>query len=229
MKFCVLASGSSGNAYVIVDGPHKVLIDAGLSPKCIRERLRALSIPDGGWRGFLLTHEHGDHAKYAQEMGIQIGWRAMRLDDRQAQRLYGDVCAYAGDCPHGTTTSTAYSIEGGPDLSVFLATDISGLGETAESMIGHASLIAIEANWDPEMLEACDRDEKAKERSRTSHLSNQKAAEILFGCSAKTVVAVHLSKPCNSPERVRQALEPTVKMFGGKLIVAGDEPICVEV
>ncbi len=193
--------------------------------RCAR---RTVGIADGGWRGFLLTHEHGDHAKYAGEVGAQIGWRAVRLG-HQEYSVCGDVKVYAAECPHGQATSTAYLIHDG-SAAAMLATDVNDLEVVACEFMTEASLVAIEANWDSEMLEACETyDQKLKDRIRGSHLSNERTAEILFGCSARTVIAVHLSKPCNSPERVRQALEPTVRMFGGTLIVAGDEPICVEV
>ena len=62
-RFCVLASGSSGNcAFVQADG-FGLLIDAGLGPRFIASRLAAVG---ASWRdvhAVLLTHTHSDHWK----------------------------------------------------------------------------------------------------------------------------------------------------------------------
>jgi phosphoribosyl 1,2-cyclic phosphodiesterase len=62
-RFCVLASGSSGNcAFVQADG-YGVLIDAGLGPRFLASRLAAIG---ASWRdvhAVLLTHTHSDHWK----------------------------------------------------------------------------------------------------------------------------------------------------------------------
>jgi phosphoribosyl 1,2-cyclic phosphodiesterase len=62
-RFCVLASGSSGNcAFVQADG-FGILIDAGLGPRFIASRLAAVG---ASWRdvnAILLTHTHSDHWK----------------------------------------------------------------------------------------------------------------------------------------------------------------------
>jgi phosphoribosyl 1,2-cyclic phosphodiesterase len=59
----MLASGSSGNAGWLQVGNHGLLIDAGLGPRRLGERL---SVVGAHWRqvsAVLLTHTHGDHWK----------------------------------------------------------------------------------------------------------------------------------------------------------------------
>jgi len=59
----MLASGSSGNAGWLQVGSHCLLIDAGLGPRRLAERLSAVGTH---WRqvsAVLLTHTHGDHWK----------------------------------------------------------------------------------------------------------------------------------------------------------------------
>jgi phosphoribosyl 1,2-cyclic phosphodiesterase len=59
--FTVLASGSLGNASLVVSGQFGVLLDAGLGPRQLAVRLAALGL---SWRHIhaaLLTHTHGDH------------------------------------------------------------------------------------------------------------------------------------------------------------------------
>ena len=64
MELQVIGTGSSGNAYVLRAGDSALLLDAGLS---IRQIVRA--VPD--WEklaGCLVTHEHKDHARTAQDV-----------------------------------------------------------------------------------------------------------------------------------------------------------------
>ena len=63
LRFAMLASGSSGNAGWLHVGSHGLLIDAGLGPRRLAERLSAVG---AHWRevsAVLLTHTHGDHWK----------------------------------------------------------------------------------------------------------------------------------------------------------------------
>ena len=61
MRFTVLASGSSGNANVVQAGGSAVLIDAGLAPRILEERLALVGLAGVPLEGMLLTHTHGDH------------------------------------------------------------------------------------------------------------------------------------------------------------------------
>ena len=61
MRFCVLASGSSGNASLLMEGSFGVLLDLGLGPRTLSQRLEDI---DASWdhvQAALLTHVHGDH------------------------------------------------------------------------------------------------------------------------------------------------------------------------
>ena len=63
LHFAVLASGSSGNATLLRVGGLGVLIDVGLGPRILAQRLSAVG---ASWRDInlvLLTHTHGDHWK----------------------------------------------------------------------------------------------------------------------------------------------------------------------
>jgi len=67
MKLTVLGTGSSGNCYVLEAGGadgQLLLLDAGIPVKQIMRGVK-------GWsriEGCLITHEHGDHAKAAEEI-----------------------------------------------------------------------------------------------------------------------------------------------------------------
>ena len=61
VQFAILASGSRGNACLIKAGGSGLLVDFGLGPRTLANRLASVG---SGWddiRAVLLTHTHGDH------------------------------------------------------------------------------------------------------------------------------------------------------------------------
>lgn len=60
----IQGSSSAGNNYVLVDGEASLMIEAGLRVKEVMKK----GINFKSVQGLLITHEHGDHAKYAQDM-----------------------------------------------------------------------------------------------------------------------------------------------------------------
>ena len=64
-ELTVLGSGSSGNATLVAAGGDRVLIDAGLSYRAIRQRLERLGVAPDSLRGIVITHAHVDHVRGA--------------------------------------------------------------------------------------------------------------------------------------------------------------------
>ncbi len=72
MDIKILASGSSGNAYLIGDGQTTLLLDAGISFKELQIKS---DFRINGISGVLVTHEHKDHCKAVSDLarnGINI-------------------------------------------------------------------------------------------------------------------------------------------------------------
>ena len=72
MQIKVLASGSSGNAYIVSDGRTTLLLDAGIPLKAIQVgtnyTVRKIA-------GAFITHSHQDHSKAAKDLaryGVNI-------------------------------------------------------------------------------------------------------------------------------------------------------------
>ncbi|MCX6904615.1 MAG: MBL fold metallo-hydrolase, partial [Verrucomicrobia bacterium] len=61
VQLTILGSGSSGNSAYLEAGPTRLLIDAGLSGRQIRQRLLAIGRAPENLTGILITHEHSDH------------------------------------------------------------------------------------------------------------------------------------------------------------------------
>jgi phosphoribosyl 1,2-cyclic phosphodiesterase len=60
-KFTILGSGSSGNCAYVETENARVLIDAGFSPRQIRQRLASIGRTPENLTAILITHEHSDH------------------------------------------------------------------------------------------------------------------------------------------------------------------------
>ena len=63
MKFCSIASGSSGNCIYAGSSSASVLVDAGISGKRIEAGLNEIGQTTRDLSGILVTHEHSDHIK----------------------------------------------------------------------------------------------------------------------------------------------------------------------
>jgi phosphoribosyl 1,2-cyclic phosphodiesterase len=61
VSFTVLASGSTGNASVLEADSARVLIDCGIGPRQLAERMRTVGLAWPDISAVVLTHTHGDH------------------------------------------------------------------------------------------------------------------------------------------------------------------------
>ncbi|MGH8247144.1 MAG: MBL fold metallo-hydrolase, partial [Gammaproteobacteria bacterium] len=61
VQLTILASGSSGNCAYLETDDARLLIDAGLSARQIRQRLLGIGRTPEKLSGILITHEHADH------------------------------------------------------------------------------------------------------------------------------------------------------------------------
>jgi phosphoribosyl 1,2-cyclic phosphodiesterase len=61
VRFTILGSGSSGNCAYVETESSRVLVDAGFSPRQIRQRLAAIGRAPENLSAILITHEHADH------------------------------------------------------------------------------------------------------------------------------------------------------------------------
>ena len=224
MKFCAIASGSSGNCQYIETNGKKILIDAGLSGKAIEENLRAVGVDPSELDGIFVTHEHSDHVKgvgiLARRYGLDVfanesTWMAMaktikRVDDHkrhvfQTQQpfSYGDLDIVPMALFHDAAEATGYVIRsGGKKLSVL--TDTGWVNTSMLEKMSGSDLYYIESNHDTDMLENGPYPRILKDRiaSTRGHLSNGHCGELLTGLLEKRgehVVLAHLSEENNRP------------------------------
>jgi phosphoribosyl 1,2-cyclic phosphodiesterase len=61
VRFTILGSGSSGNCAYVETENSRVLVDAGFTPRQIRQRLATIGRAPENLSAILITHEHADH------------------------------------------------------------------------------------------------------------------------------------------------------------------------
>src|SRR5437868_1824443 len=85
----ILGSGSSGNCAFLETGETRLLVDAGLSGRQIRQRLLSIGRAPEALNGILITHEHSDHiqglAGLAAKLNIPIYCNRLTREALDAQ------------------------------------------------------------------------------------------------------------------------------------------------
>jgi phosphoribosyl 1,2-cyclic phosphodiesterase len=235
LRFCVLASGSKGNAVYVSDGETSVLIDAGLTGVEIERRLQARNLCPASIDAIVVTHEHGDHIRavgvlarryqvpvYLTEgthQGASVGLgRIENMVHFQAGRTFAinTLSLHPFSLPHDAADPSGFTITSkGAKLGI--ATDLGVAPAMIQSHLADCSALVLEANHDPQMLAEGPYPWPLKQRiaGRTGHLSNQDARDLLGRvrhAGLRHIVLAHLSEINNSPERaldvVAQGLGP---------------------
>lgn len=233
MKVFVLASGSSGNASVYESRTESVLVDAGIAPRTLGQKLRdagAARLPTA----IIITHAHNDHVgsckAIARRLGVPVymsestarfrplsGDVEVRLFSPRAPFSIGDVLVTPTPLPHDAA-QVALTISDG-EGSAAIATD---LGEVPPGLAAHLAsvdILLIESNHDVEMVKNGPYPGFLKRRilSARGHLSNEQTHALLrvTGQAAHTIVLMHLSKTNNRPD---VALEVARDALAGRYV-----------
>lgn len=229
MTFQVLSSGSSANAIIVTAGATRLLIDCGLSRRELFKRLHKQGYHAEDLTAILLTHEHGDHARGAEEVARATGagiWdatpRGMHADFAGVKSHYhtitsdGKVFWATEDgntqgvrvipfvVPHDAEAPVGYLIEY-DGRRIAIATDLGHIPPSVAGVLRLAHLLYLESNHDLDMLKAGPYEYLLRSRicGPLGHLSNDAAATFLregMGANTEHVVLGHLSTNANTPE-----------------------------
>ncbi len=247
--FRALASGSSGNAYLLRTDTSTLLFDAGLRFPLMMKHLSAEGLAPSDLTAILISHEHRDHCQAASDLvsqyktpvyanekvlratGLHSERSAVVLDVGATQR-FGDVEVTTFDVPHDSVCPVGFFIRAG-DRTIALATDLGRSTEDIESAVSRADLVVMEANHDIDMLQNGRYPIHLRRRvaGPTGHLSNSQAATLLVNHLRDSDVEVwlaHLSKENNSPalalRTVRQAFARVGLGKAAITVAARDKP-----
>ena len=224
MRFCPVASGSSGNCVYIGSKETHLLVDAGLSGKRIEAALGSMDVPK--LSGILVTHEHSDHAAGVGIMSRRYNlpiyatpntWRFFnrhgtigKVDESLKKTIVpnekviiGDIEVVPFELPHDASQPVGYSLRCG-EFKAAVATDMGYVTDTVRAMLRDSNVLLIESNHDVEMLQNGKYPKMLKERVMGSrgHLSNVAAGALLaeiISDACKRIFLGHLSEENNRP------------------------------
>ncbi|HIT73003.1 MAG TPA: MBL fold metallo-hydrolase [Candidatus Fimicola cottocaccae] len=224
VRFCPIASGSSGNCIYAGTESTNILFDAGLSGKRIKEGLDILNVDGTNIDALFITHEHSDHIKGAgiisRRFDIPIyaterTWEAMEntignIGRRNKKFIYSgepcvinDMCIMPFDIPHDAAEPVGYSIFA-KDFKMTIATDLGHVTDTVKENIQGSDVLLLESNHDVDMLKCGSYPWALKQRilGDKGHISNETAgkliSEIMDG-KLKHIYLGHLSDENNEP------------------------------
>lgn len=220
MRLTVLGSGSSGNGYVLEARNSALVIECGVPPKVMHTvaRVRVSKIV-----GCIVSHEHIDHAKYAEsyaQMGIPIyasqGTCRAIIEHKEKAGRYFPVRSLRQlgplstntlpdgwkvrpfDVEHDAAEPFGFIIEHREAGRILFITDTSYCKYNFRDLA--PDHILVEANYDDGLLDTNVAsgivDNLRAERTRRSHMSIRQACDLIRAnhtAELKTVVLLHLS------------------------------------
>ena len=228
MKFCVLGSGSKGNATYLESGGTNILIDAGMSGKELDKRLSAIGVELSAIDAILVTHEHNDHiqgvgvlsrracipvyansATFSAAAGIVNRLFSYNEFETGGTFYFRNLEIHPFSISHDTEDPVGFRISDG-EVSFGYCTDTGKVSRLMLHRLASCQALVLESNHDIEMLRSGNYPPYLKQRIRSSkgHLDNIEAATFLHELvheKLQHVVLAHLSEENNQPEIALQA------------------------
>jgi phosphoribosyl 1,2-cyclic phosphodiesterase len=235
----ILGSGSSGNCAYLETDAARLLIDAGLSARQIRQRMATLARAPETLTGILITHEHSDHIAglvgLAARLDVPIYCNRLTKEAIEAQlhiqinaRIFttggsfelADVTVDTFSIPHDAYDPVGFLVRTAAGNIGFL-TDLGHATKLVVERIRAANVLLLEANHDVKMLQDDPRRPwslKQRILSRHGHLSNESAADVaeqILSPSLRRLYLGHLSRECNRPELAHRTVAGRLERLGG--------------
>lgn len=227
MRIINLASGSKANSTFVSFGDTKILIDAGLSEKKIKEELLSIGEKLENISAVIVTHEHIDHIKgiksLAKNTNINFYFHKKVIDES----AYGDIVFKEGslrtfdsfkfnigdfeiepiETSHDAARPVAFILNVHKSKTrVAFVTDLGVVSEKIKSSLKGVKIIFLESNYDEEMIDGGPYPYIVKQRikSEKGHLSNEQSLELakfLYKNGTKCFVLSHISQNNNTYEK----------------------------
>ena len=234
MRLRVLASGSKANGYVLSNDREALVIECGCT---YAQCLQAVGFNRGKIVGALVSHEHGDHAKYVgQYLEACINVHAsrgtadaIRSDSRfliptKPLELFkaGGFAVMPFDTQHDCAEPLGFLIHHEEMGQVLFATDTYYL----KYKFPNLSHIMIECNYATDIIERNVAENVipaiVKERVFRSHMSLDTCIRTLHAndlSKVNTIVLLHLSGNNSDPDAFKRSVEEAT----GKLVFVADK------
>jgi len=224
MEITTIASGSSGNAYVVSDGKTTLLLEAGLSAQKLC-KATDLSMIDA----CLVTHEHMDHSKGAADLVTRYGipvvasagtlerlrlsgsFAAQTIKDMEEMRC-GSMVIKAFSVPHDAAEPLGFLIRSDRGDKLMFVTDAFYIPIKAPQGL---TQLMVECNHSKALLDERIAEGKTpheqRERIRRSHMSLETLCDWLEkNCdrlkNLQEVILLHISDRNGNAEEFRQSI-----------------------
>lgn len=244
-RFISFGSGSSGNCAYLGTEKGGIIIDAGVDYNKVFETLRANGVSPEQVHGVCLTHDHGDHIRYAYAIsrkykhiriyctnrvlnGILKRHNVSRRIKEYHQPIFkeipfklGELNITAFEVSHDGFDNAGFYVEYG-DNKFAIATDLGEITPRARHYMTQADFLMIEANYDLEMLENGPYPEYLKNRikTETGHLDNAETARFvgeIYTPRLKNIFLCHLSNDNNTPEKAVETVRSALETRGASV------------
>ena len=226
MYYHIIASGSKGNATIVVSNKTVILIDMGISLSRLEEGLAEINLEVNDIMGALFTHDHTDHISGLKFISPKIMYALEgTLPSSLSNVVYvnkpfkiGDFEITPIETSHDATNPCAYLIKD-KEESLFYMTDTGVFLDECLPLVKNPTYLVIESNHDIRMLLNTNRTFELKNRimSDKGHLCNEDsaiAAISIIGDNTKEITLAHLSEEANTPEVALEAYQKIFKHFG---------------
>lgn len=234
MNFCVLGSGSGGNAALVRTGNTTVLIDAGFSALRLKQRLHSVGVDPDSIDAILLTHEHSDHSsalfQFTRKHAVRVyGTRhtCMYLRDQIPNAAWtyiekehsfaiGNLVITPFGISHDAVDPVGFRIES-PTSTLGYLSDTGCINGNILSHLQEVHSLYLESNYDPELLQTTPRRPwpvKQRIASRHGHLSNAQAGELvaeIIRPTLENIILGHLSSESNTEELALASMLKTLE------------------
>jgi len=249
LRFSVLASGSTGNAFYIESGETRLLVDAGLSGVQLDRLFAEINIDPSKLTGMLVTHEHSDHIKgvgiFARKYNLPVyanqkTWKAMekslgKLSKEQKfefqtnhVKTFGDLDVESFEVSHDAAEPMFFTFHKG-EKKVALVTDLGYVSDRIKRTIEGADAYIFESNHDVEMLRMGSYPWSVKRRilGDSGHVSNEDcgiALSDVISNQTKRIYLAHLSQDNNMKDLARMTVDHELQKRGININLFDTDP-----
>lgn len=224
MEILTIGSGSSGNCYRIKGVATSLLLEAGITYKRVK---KALNFKTRDVQAVLITHEHLDHAKYAQDflkhgidvymtagtkeaLSLQDHYRLHILQAHIATRI-GEFIILPFEAIHDAKEAVNFLIAN-EESNLLYATDTQYI----KYRIPNLTHIMLEANYSHTLLQENIDDgiihRMLGNRIMNSHMSLESAVDYLEKIDKtqlREVHLIHLSSTNSDTEEFKKIIQKT--------------------
>ena len=224
MLFNIIASGSKGNATLVIYKSTVILIDMGIPFVRLEEGLKEVNKTVEDINGAIFTHNHTDHISGVKFLSPKkmYGLKGTLSSLANVIELFvpfkiGELEITPIKTSHDAVNPCGFFIKGGDETLVYM-TDTGCFCEENLPLIKNPTYLIIESNHDIQMELKTNRSYALKQRiiSDEGHLCNEDSAIAaceIIGERTKEIVLAHLSEEANTPELALKAYEKIFKHF----------------